>query len=174
MCTPVLPQKVEKKHPNSFYILYLDRKRKKQHWKNLLFLCKIWWFLLTEKFFTPWKCENVKNINFSYLVKNGMRTISFSKKFGFIAQNFDFYPLKTFFYPLNTCQCKLKSVSYFTVGNYNNRLKIALKLAFTKIGFCSLKLQFYPLKPYYWNGSKNFQYGKFCWIEVAYNVLCVL
>ena len=74
-----------------------------------------------------------------------MRTISFSQKIGFIAQNFNFYPLKTFFYPLNTCQCKLKSVSYFTVGNYNNRLKNCIKTrSFYKNWVLQLKIAILP------------------------------
>ena len=106
-----------------------------------------------------------------------MGTISFSKKFGFIAQNFDFYPLKTFFYPLNTCQCKLKSVPYFTVGNYNNRLKNCIKTrSFYKNWVLQLKIAILPPETIFfpWNHSKNFQNGKFCWIEVVYNVLCVV
>ena len=98
------PSKSRKKHPNSFYILYLDRKWKIQYWKHRIFLWKIWWFLTCEKFFTPWISVSVKKnfvtwIVVNYLIKNDMKTIFFSKKVGFIAQNFHFHPLKTFFSP---------------------------------------------------------------------------
>ena len=110
----------KKKHPNLFYILYLDRKRKIQYWKH--FHAKFDYFYLPGRFFASWKSVNVKKINFcywhnnelQYLMKNSMET-KLEKKVDFIAQNFDFNPLKTF-YPLNTCKCKIKSVFYFHSG----------------------------------------------------------
>ena len=59
------------------------------------------------KVFYPLEVCECKKMNFcyldsnklQYLIKNGMKTNFFSKKVGFIAQNFYFYLLKTFSLP---------------------------------------------------------------------------